>query len=238
MPRLSLPIGKPLTKEHYSLFEDTLAGAIAGYFQDMTAGIDPYKEAINRISVEAGKFGSFEFYVEDSMFTATFSSKLQTIAFCDYLENNDDVYGYEINLLVENTEEEQDINLDDIVDEGNLTFEVDGYLESFLLADSPHYYDIEQEPEEYIDDGIVTEVIRRVKINALGQKRIKMQCQRGYKWNAERKCCVKMTAKESMNRHRAAKKAMLKKRAQGTSLRNKVNRATKKAMRFRKSRGL
>lgn len=221
-----------MTEKNFQLIETTLASAVAGYFQDVTMGADPYKAAINAINIEATKIGGSEFYVEDCMFSAIFTSKLQTIAFCDYLEDNDDVDSYEINLIVDASAEIQDIDLDDIVDEGNLTFEVNGFLEGFLLMDSPHYFDIE--PEE----DIVAEAIRKVKINALGQKRIKMQCQRGYKWDSNRRVCVKMSAKELMSRRKASKKAMIKKRSQGNTMRNKVNRSTKKAMRFRKNRGL
>ena len=84
----------------------------------------------------------------------------------------------------------------------------------------------------------LTEIRKKIKVNSKGTKRIKMQCQKGFKYNSNRRICVKITGSDMMNMKRSHIKASRTKKAAGQGFEMRKQRKTKKALRFRKSMGI
>lgn len=82
------------------------------------------------------------------------------------------------------------------------------------------------------------EIERKVKVNFRGVKRIKMQCQHGFKYDPERRVCVKIGGSELATMRRAKIKTVRTKRALGTGYKLRTVRKTKRAVRFRKLLGV
>lgn len=82
------------------------------------------------------------------------------------------------------------------------------------------------------------EVKKKIRVNFKGQKRVKMQCAPGFKYNAETKSCEKISG-EALAKHRKATiRALVTRKAGGASLKKRAALRTKKAMKFRKAMGL
>ena len=84
------------------------------------------------------------------------------------------------------------------------------------------------------DYSTLTEVKKKVKMNFKGKKRIKMQCHKGFKYVPERRVCVKITGSEMMDMKRSHIKAKRTKKAAGTGYQKRINKKTKRAIRFRR----
>ena len=82
------------------------------------------------------------------------------------------------------------------------------------------------------------EVKKRMQLNFTGKKRIKMQCAKGFKYDAGAKSCVKIGGDELAAKRKATIKALISRKAGGAALKNRANIRTKKAMKFRKAMGL
>lgn len=90
----------------------------------------------------------------------------------------------------------------------------------------------------YASPQALHEVKRRIKVNFKGVKRIKMQCQKGYKYDTTRKVCVKIAGSELATMRRARIKAVRTKKAMGSSFKVRTVRKMMKADRFRKLLGI
>jgi len=86
--------------------------------------------------------------------------------------------------------------------------------------------------------GALDEVVRKIKINFKGKKRIKMKCQRGFKWDSNKRACIKIGGAEIAKMRKRLRRAVLTKRAAGNAYKVRVLRKTRKAKRFRKMLGL
>lgn len=85
-----------------------------------------------------------------------------------------------------------------------------------------------------LDQSILSEMQRRFKVNSKAQKRIKYICQRGFKYDDERRVCVKITGSAMMDMRRAHIRASRTKKAKGRGFEVKRIRKMRKANRFRK----
>lgn len=92
--------------------------------------------------------------------------------------------------------------------------------------------------EFFAESTILNEVKRKVKVNFKGKKRLKMQCAKGFKYDMNRRVCVKITGHDMMQMKRSHKKASRTKKAMGTGLKIRTYRKSKKANRFRKLMGI
>jgi len=88
------------------------------------------------------------------------------------------------------------------------------------------------------DGGIDTldEIKRIIKVNAKGQRRIKMQCKPGFKFNG--KVCVRIAGSELVNKKKAIRKAVRSKRQKGSGFAKRVARLRNKATKKRRNMGL
>lgn len=85
---------------------------------------------------------------------------------------------------------------------------------------------------------VLTEIKRKIKVNFAGKKRIKMQCMKGYKYDAARRVCVKISGSELATSRRAKIKAVRTKKSMGLGFKTRTVRKSKRANRFRKLLGL
>lgn len=95
---------------------------------------------------------------------------------------------------------------------------------------------------EAFDPSIVEEVLseltRVIKVNSRGKKRVKMQCQKGYKYDVSRKVCVKISGNELAISRIAHRQMARTKKTLGSSYKTRIVRRMKRAKRFRKLMGL
>lgn len=76
------------------------------------------------------------------------------------------------------------------------------------------------------------------KVNAKGKRRRRLKCGPGFKLSADGSRCEVMNAGERRTRKMGNRKAIRSKKRQGVGYQRKIERRTKKAMRFRKMMGL
>lgn len=100
--------------------------------------------------------------------------------------------------------------------------------------------DDDEDDDDTVKESVemLDEVKRKIKINSKGKKRIKMKCQKGFKWNPQTRACEKIGGSELAQMRKRIRRSIITKKSMGASFRTRVNRKTKKAMRFRKAMGL
>lgn len=87
-------------------------------------------------------------------------------------------------------------------------------------------------------DTALHEVARLVKVNAKGKRRIKMQCNKGFKFDPIRNTCVQITGKEKAVSRISHRQAIRTKKSSGTAYQKKIVFRANKAKRFRKLMGI
>lgn len=195
------------------------------------------------------QFGSDPGEYDSGILSLTFKNKNAVIDFTDALDAEDDVYGYEIHAYAEDLshgyKEDDEVSIDNILFDGNFEFEVDVYLNPEIVqypAEEIELTDINGDglSDQEIDDenGFITEVRRRIKVNFRGKRRVKMQCRPGFKWDPQKKSCIKITGAEVAKKRLSMRRAVRTKKAKGQTFKLRVLRKTRKANRFRKSMGL
>ena len=90
----------------------------------------------------------------------------------------------------------------------------------------------------FAESLIINEIKRVVKINFKGKRRIKLKCQKGYKFDVTRKVCVKIGGSELATMRKSKIKMVRTKKAMGSGFKRMTARRTKKAMKFRKLMGI
>lgn len=92
--------------------------------------------------------------------------------------------------------------------------------------------------EVICDSNLLNELKREIKVNFRGKKRIKMQCQPGFKYDPERMACVKISGAELAHSRIAHRQMARTKRALGGSYRTRILRKVRRAKHFRKIMGM
>lgn len=117
---------------------------------------------------------------------------------------------------------------------GKVGMLVEGYEPQINEGAAPHPFTT----DEYGNAVSLNEVKKRMQVNFKGRKRIKMQCSKGFKYDAGAKTCVKIAGNELAVRRKANIKALVSRKAGGAALKNRAQIKTKKAMKFRAAMGL
>jgi hypothetical protein len=216
--------------------------------------IDPEMDAVTKIQVAAKNYGAGEVSYDQGVLIAVLRNKQAAIEFSDWLEDCDcvDSYGMEVihNKPLKGYFDKDDVDIDSITDDRNFQFLFTIYLDPELVQYAP--YSGEEDEEEYDEDEYdeddqeemgesvenIDEVERKIKVTSRGQKWIKMQCPRGFKWNPETKACEKISGAELANMRKAIRKALITKKSLGNVYRMRIIRKMKKALRYRKQMGL
>lgn len=82
----------------------------------------------------------------------------------------------------------------------------------------------------------IEEVKRRIKVNAKGKRRIKMQCKKGFKFDGKK--CVKIAGSDLVTKRKAIRKAVRTKRAKGSGFQKRIARLRNRAIKKRNSMGI
>ena len=139
---------------------------------------------------------------------------------CDYVDD------YEVEAFrTDALDQVEELDFNELSDDDPWTFEVSIYLSPEIVS--------------FYDDYELDEALKRVfKVDARGGKRVKMKCGKGFKWNAERHACEKITGAELAMKRKAIKKAVRTKKSMGNAFKVRMVRKMKKAKKFRKGYGL
>lgn len=197
--------------ESYFLFEKRDSG-VPGTMYEMHVVPPQVKGAdayfdINKFNVECAEDNGVEKRFQDMGFTITNLSKLKEI---DY-----EMSGKPRDVIIFDIEANNAPSNDNIV----ISESLNTFTEATIYSDN------------------LTEIRRKVKFNSRGQKRIKMQCRKGFKFDTTRRVCVKISGSDMMKMKRSHIKASRTKKAAGQGLKLRTVRKMKKANRFRKASG-
>lgn len=209
---------------------------------DVTPGQDPERDVVVDLVAKARSYGSGEPIYQEGLLYVEMSSKQASVEFGDYLEDHPDVVGYEIQVLFDDTgkifQEDGTYDMDQITDNGSLIFAFYIYINPEIVQYAS--YEMEVDEGETLEDtnGRVDEVVRKIKINFRGKKRIKMKCGRGFKWNVEKRTCEKIAGSDLAKMRKSLRRAVLTKKSKGASYKARILRKSRKAKRFRKMMGL
>ena len=200
-------------------------------------------DLVNKISSQARMMAGDNATYAEGVLYVEFHNAQAASDFTDWLEEGDDnILGYELDVVsanpIDDYEESQDIDLSQITDDKNFTFSITVYLNPDIVEYDEYELEVDDFEEISQENGQLQEVSRKIKINFRGKKRIKMKCTRGFKWDPEKKSCVKITGAQLAKMRKSLRRAVLTKRSKGTSYRTKITRKTRKAKRFRKMMGI
>ena len=174
--------------------------------------------------------GAKEADAEQGVLAAYFEGDKQALSlFLELLDSLDYIESYELRTSGE--EDEAKIPEDEIDIKGTVL------VLAYVAEEEIDYGDYYEEGAEIPEDGL-NEIKRIIKVNARGVKRIKLKCNRGYKYDASKKVCVKITGSELATKRKSNRRAILTKRSMGASFKRRVARKSNKAKRFRKALGL
>ncbi len=210
---------------------------------------DPEMEAVTKIQVAAKGYGAGETMYDDGVLIVTLRNKQAALEFSDWLEDCDSVESYEMEVVhnepLEGYSERGEYDIESITDDRNFNFEFTIYLNPDIVAYDDYEFDIEDSEgaetgEQDLGESVeqIDEVTRKIKVNSMGKKRIKMQCARGFKWNPTTNACEKISGAELATMRKAIRKALITKKSEGSAFRLRVIRRTRKALRYRKQMGL
>ncbi len=204
---------------------------------------DAELEALNQLRQTAKHFGGDDGYYEEGLFEVCIPHKEAAADFAAFLEAYDAVDSYEMDVIstdpiTGDDTADNEISLDEISDDTNKSFDFYVYLIPDIVTYEPEEVDVGE--GELFDDenGQLYEVKRVIKINFRGKRRIKMQCNPGFKWDPTARTCRKISGSELATKRRSLRRAARTKKAKGASYRRKILRKTRKALRFRKALGL
>lgn len=203
----------------------------------IVTGNEAEKDALINIKQTAKTLGSDDGCYEEGCFEVELTSKKAAEDFCAYLENYGPVDEYDCEIYSDTESEE--VDWDDIKEGDNVTFTFYVYLDPDIVSYEPGVIE-DAEGDEYIDteNGRLEEVKRVIKVNFRGKRRVKMQCNPGFRWDAGSRSCKKISGAALATKRKALRKAVRTKKAQGSGFKVRVKRKTMKALRYRKSMGL
>ena len=216
---------------------------------DWTDMSDAEAKAVVELKELGRQLGSDVGEYDNGVLTLVFKNKKAVEDYSDALELNPLVYGYEVEAYAEDLNhgylETDELEIDHILFDGIFEYEFTVYIDPSIVQYASEEIEISDEDgdgysdqELDIENGQIFEVRRRIKVNFRGKRRIKMQCRVGFKWDSEKRSCVKITGAEVAKKRKSMRRAMRTRKSKGTGFKVRVLRKTRKAKRFRKSMGL
>lgn len=203
-------------------------------------------DLVLKLKTAGRQMGSDEGEYEGGILLLTFTNKQAVIDYANWLDTVDEVYDYEIAAyneeIVHGFVNDEEVPLDNILFDKNFEFEITVEIDPSLVLLAPVEIELTAGDDEYAEfddeNGYLTEVRRRIKVNFKGKRRVKMQCRAGFKWDSTKRTCLKITGAEQAKKRKELRKAVRTKKAKGESFKVRVKRKTKKAMKFRKALGI
>lgn len=228
-----------------TLQEDVRLDAPAMDFNMMS---EQERMVVIKLKELARQLGSDQGAYDDGVLEMTFKNKQAAKDYMDFLEDEEDVLGYEVEVyredLMDGIQDDEEYDFDSIMFDGNYEFDVLVYINPEIVMYAPVEIEISDEDGDGMSDqdvdssAIMMEIKRKIKVNFRGRRRVKMACAAGFKYNPESKVCVKITGAEVAKNRISHRKAVRTRRAKGQAFKVRVVRKTRKARRFRKSMGL
>lgn len=169
--------------------------------------------------------------------------------FIDYLDGEDCVDAYDVTVSGDDVGDTEILALPEetvfgfaiYLDGDEVTYEGVDMDDESEMPEEDDKLEESARPRPVDEHGTVMsldEVKKRMQVNFSGKKRIKMQCAKGFKYDATAKTCVKIAGEELASRRKANIKALVSRKAGGAALKNRAAIRTKKAMKFRNAMGL
>lgn len=188
----------------------------------------------------AKTFGAKDVDVEGGVIATEFESRQALDHFTSAIEDLDMVDSYEIRIEGEDGEV---TNFESLPEDVRAVVIV--YVAAEFIGYGEYEDEVDYDESEVTDDagidasaGELTEVKRKIKVNFRGKKRIKMQCNPGFKWNPATRTCEKIEGAQLAANRKSQRRAVLTKRSMGTAFKRRVIRKSAKARRYRKALGL
>ena len=166
---------------------------------------------------------------EEGYVSGEFDTKEQVQKAVDAIPDNVD-YEIEVSIDVGGADDEKIETSDDIdeIDFDSLDDDIHTY-EIYVYLDNASYDEMDEETD-------LNERKRVIKVTSKGKRRIKIKCNKGFKYDGRK--CVKIGGTEAIKKRKAIKKSVRTKKAKGAGYARKSSRLRKKAMKKRKSMGL
>lgn len=218
--------------------QDTFANSLKE-LQRLPEEIEVDYETKSRIDIEAASrsFGGNSPIYDQGVLIVDFDSKDGAKQFSAWLDDYKTIESYELTILtdvgIDDDDEEDaviDIDFDAIKDDSAYTFE-------FIVYLNPEIVSYNDDDDEDLDEQL-SEVKRVIKISSRGEKKIKMKCNPGFKWDGASNSCLKISGQDLAVIRKAIKKRLITMKSEGPSLQKRTNIKTKKAMKYRRARGL
>ena len=225
--------------EAEAIVENIRKDTIDADFSDMSQA---EKDAVLRLKSNGKFLGSDEGAYASGVLLLTFKNKQAVNDFAEGLETDPDVDTYEIEAvredLVHGFVEDEEYDFDDVMFDKDFEFNVFVYLNTDIVLSPAEELEVDEDFEYDDENGFLSEVRRKIKVNFRGKKRIKMQCSPGFKWVASVRTCKKISGSQIAVMRKAMRRAVLTKKSMGQSFKARVLRKSRKAKRFRKGFGL
>lgn len=182
-------------------------------------------------------FGAGDVEVTSQYVSAMLRKKQQILDIVDIMPPNMDfeVFVYEVSNVSGDKKVRVDMKPDSIDD-----IDFDG------LSDDTHEYQliiylyntsVYTEHNDIFDTDLALSEAKRVtKVDARGQRTIKLKCKKGFKFAGGK--CVQVTGSELVTKKLAIRKAVKTKKSKGAGFTNRVQRLRKRALRKRKGMGI
>lgn len=220
---------------------------IAGMF--LAEGLtDAGCEHLNKIQAFVVDLGATGFDKEDGACYFEVAGPENAQQIIDFLDGEDCVDAFDVSVDGDDVEDKAILDLPEetvfgfsvYLDGDEVTYEGVDVADDAEVGDGK---DLEESARPVFVDGFgiavpLEEVKKRMQVNFTGKKRIKMQCAKGFKYDATAKSCVKIGGDELASKRKATIKALISRKAGGAALKNRANIRSKKAMKFRKAMGL
>lgn len=206
------------------------------------------------IKMAAKSYGGEDADDHNGVVIVYFSTKQGALHFSDWLEEQPTVETYEINTMEQEGLGVQPnaIELELMTDALKCNFQVIVYIyPEYSTFDLDFDGDGDEDQDDLalatdyddpldLDESVeqLDEVQRKIRINSRGVKSIKMKCAQGFRWDPAMEACVKITGKELSIMRKSARRALITKKAMGTTFKVRVKRRILKAFKFRKMMGL
>lgn len=191
-------------------------------------GTDLETQVVSNIETSARSLGADpDITYDQGTMIIHFQKKLALSNFIDWIDNESEyVEDYEIEAFrTDSADQVEEVSFDDLSADDPIHYELSVYIAPEIVS--------------FYDDYELDEAVKRIfKVDARGEKRVKMQCSKGFKWNSQRHACEKITGAELAIKRKAIKKAVRTKKSMGQAFKVRVARKTKKAKKFRKGYGL
>jgi len=223
-----------------------IAALIASMF--LAEGDDQGCDSLNMIFSLGSAVQATDFDSEEGVCTLTVKGPEAAAQLIQALDDEECVGGYDVTYgggSDEDPEVEDILTLPEDTVFGFIIYLDDDYItydgEDDDLEESTVFGQGEAAPFTFDAFGraqTLEEVKRKVKMNFKGKKRIKMQCNPGFRYDPSTKACVKIGGAEIAKKRKANIRALVTRKAGGAALKKRAKLRTKKAMKFRAAMGL